>query len=137
MHLGSNTSESPKTSTSTVDSGEEDNMSDSDSIQPKLDIPTPNQVAFEDRLIVKFSNLMTEKLKPLENSIIALTECQKQHSDSIKEITNIQAENNWLCHKMEGITKENTTLRDRLSRIENKLLENSIVLSGVPEELGN
>ena len=46
----------------------------------------------------------------------------------------IQAENIWLHRKMEGITKENTTLHDRLSRIENKLLENSIMLSGVPEE---
>ena len=35
---------------------------------------------------------------------------------------------------MEGITKENTTLHDKLTRIENKLLETSIVLSGVPEE---
>ena len=134
LHLGSNASESPKTSTSTVDSEEEENMSNSDITQPKLDRPTPDQVAFEDRLIAKFSNLMTEKLKPLEDSIKALTECQKQHSNSIKEITNIQAENIWLHHKMEGIAKENTTLRDRLSRIENKLLENSIMLTGVPEE---
>ena len=53
--------------------------------------------------------------------------------DSIKEITNIQVKNNWLCQKMEGIVMENTTLHDRLSRIENKLLENNIVLNEVPE----
>ena len=93
-----------------------------------------DQLAFEDRLIAKFSDLMTEKLKLLENSIKELTECQKQHSDSIKEISNIQAENKWLRRQMEGITKENNTLQDRLMKIENKLLENSIVLSGVPEE---
>ena len=93
-----------------------------------------DQLAFEDRLIAKFSDLMTEKLKLLENSIKELTECQIQHSDSIKEISNIQVENKWLHRQMEGITKENNTLWDRLMKIENKLLENSIVLSGVPEE---
>ena len=84
LHLGSNASESPKTSTSTVDSEEEENIGDGDTAQPKLDRPTPDQVAFEDRLIAKFSYLMTEKLKLLEDSIKALTECQKQHSNSIK-----------------------------------------------------
>ena len=40
------------------------------------DQPTPEQIAFENRLIAKFSELMSEKLKPLENSIKELTECQ-------------------------------------------------------------
>ena len=62
LHLGSSTSVSPKTSTSTINSKEEDNMSNGVTNPQNIDTPTPDQVAFEDRLIAKFSNLMTEKL---------------------------------------------------------------------------
>ena len=53
---------------------------------------------------------------------------------SIKEITKIQAENQRLKCQVDGMAKETMALHDRLTKIENKLLENSIVLNGVPEE---
>ena len=77
---------------------------------------------------------MSEKLKLLENSTKELTECQKLHSDSIKEISHMQEENVKLRRQIEGMSKENTTLHDRITRIKNQLLENCIVLSGIPEE---
>ena len=99
-----------------------------------LDQPSPEQIAFEDRLIAKFSQMMSEKLRPLEDSIKQLAECQQLHSDSIKEIGHIQSENVKLRRQMEYMSKENTILCDRIMRIENKLLENCIVPSGIPEE---
>ena len=95
---------------------------------------TPDQLAFEDRLITKLSQMMSAKFQPLEDSIRLLTECQKQHSSSIQEISKIHEENKALHKRMDDVTKENITLRDRVTHIENRLLENNIILRGVPEE---
>ena len=74
------------------------------------DQPTLEQIAFENRLIAKFSELMSEQLKPLENSIKELMECQRLHSNSIKEISHMQEENIKLKRQIEGMSKENTSL---------------------------
>ena len=75
-----------------------------------------------------------EKLQPLKDSISTLEKSQQNFKEQSLKVTKIEAENVKLRENCENIKKENEKLKLRLSAIEDKLLENHIILQGIPDQ---
>ena len=75
-----------------------------------------------------------EKLQPLKDSISTLEKSQQNFKEQSLKVTIIEAENLKLRESCESIKKENVKLKLRLSAIEDKLLENHIILQGIPDQ---
>ena len=76
-----------------------------------------------------------EKLQPLKDSISTLEKSQQNLKEQSLKVTIIEAENLKLRESCESIKKENVKLKLRLSAIEDKLLENHIILQGIPDQV--
>ena len=76
-----------------------------------------------------------EKLQPLKDSISTLEKSQQNFKEQSLKVTKIEAENVKLRENCESIKKENEKLKLRLSAIEDKLLENHIILQGIPDQV--
>ena len=93
--------------------------------------------AMEQRLIASFQeNIKTEVsnvIKPLQESIDVLLASKKKTEEIQGEVKKLKYENKAMTRRCNIMEKENKTLKNRLSDIENKLLENNIVMHGVEE----
>ena len=75
-----------------------------------------------------------EATQSLKNSITSLERSNKILLEKGVEIDNIKKVNNRLQENCNQIHQENQRLKTRLIAVENKLLENNIILQGVPDQ---
>ena len=100
-------------------------------------IPPPqpvNQMAFdlaamEKRIIASYQ----EKIKPLQDSIDVLLAGKKKVEEMTGEVKKLKLENKTTTRRCNMMERENKVLKDRINNIENKMLENNIVMHGVEE----
>ena len=93
--------------------------------------------AMEQRLIASFQeNIKTEvsnAIKPLQESIDVLLASKKKTEEIQGKVKKLKHENKAMTRRCNIMERENKTLKNRLNDIENKLLENNIVMHGVEE----
>ena len=81
-------------------------------------------------------NIKTEvsnAIKPLQESIDVLLASKKKTEEIQGEMKKLKHENKAMTCRCNIMERENKTLKNRLNDIENKLLENNIVMHGVEE----
>ena len=108
-------------------------LSDKES-QPTLSQNPMNQMAFdfaamEKRIIASYQ----ETIKPLQDSIDVLLAGKKKVEEMTGEFKKLKLENKTITRRCNMMEQENKVLKDRINNIENKLLENNVVMHGVEE----
>ena len=78
---------------------------------------------------------MDREIRSLKSSISNLEKSQKDLEKKSETIEQIRHENHKLQTDCDQMKKENRKLLNRLNLIENKLLENNIVLHGIPDQV--
>ena len=76
-----------------------------------------------------------EKLKPIQQSIDQLLESKEENEKFREDVTKLVKENKTITNRCVHIEKENKKLKDRLNDLENKLLDCSIIVHGITEEV--
>ena len=109
----------------------EDGKDDPNSITKKLERMEKRITRSVTRSIEK---MIAKALKPLKDDIKLLSASRLEQDKKMLDVTRISKENKELKHIVEEVKSENMALKDRLNRIENKLLENNFVILGVTEE---
>ena len=78
--------------------------------------------------------LIETALKPLKDDIKKLNESSQQQEKKLQEAVEITKENKELKRIVADIKSENTEPKQRLNKIENRMLENNFVIMGVQED---
>ena len=81
----------------------------------------------------KITTKTSNAIKPLQESIDVLLASKKKTEEIQGEVKKLKHENNAMTHRCNIMERENKTLKNRLNDIENKLLENNIVMHGEEE----
>ena len=76
-----------------------------------------------------------EKLIPIQQSIDKLLEAKEENEKFREDVTKLVKENKTITNRCVHIEKENKKLKDRLNDLENKLLDCSIIVHGITEEV--
>ena len=104
---------------------------DSDSSDNEV---THEETAFEHRLTKTLSKLMKKELSTVKKDIKALRTDQEKNIKMISDLATIREENIILKKQCERVLDENKVLKDRITKIENTLLDNNILLHGMSED---
>ena len=78
--------------------------------------------------------LIERVLKPLKDDIKSLSASSKIQEKKMEDMGHIKSENRKLQTLIREVKEENRDLKQRLNNIENKLLENNFIITGVPED---
>ena len=76
-----------------------------------------------------------DKLKPIQESIDQLLESKEENDKFREDVTKLVKENKTITNRCVYIEKENKKLKNRLNDLENKLLDSSIIIHGINEEV--
>ena len=102
------------------------------SYQENIKAEVSNAIAnYQENIKTEVSNA----IKPLQESIDVLLASKKKTEEIQGEVKKLKHENKAMTHRCNIMERENKTLKNRLNDIENKLLENNIVMHGVEETL--
>ena len=74
-------------------------------------------------------------MKPIQQSIDQLLESKEENEKFREDVTKLVKENKTITNRCIHIEKENKKLKDRLNDLENKLLDCSIIVHGITEEV--
>ena len=110
-------------------------MSSADSTQTPETGKKP-QKAYSPELLELKNDMMEcfhELLIPINSSIREILQVQKELKDEIVDTKDVKAENDWLKQRITTVEDNNKKLLQRVVRLENKLLESSVVLYGIYE----
>ena len=80
------------------------------------------------------STLIADKLRPIEENIRNLTVTKQTINTHSTAINKLMKENQTLQKKITESKEENRELRRRLNKLEDKLMDNNVVIMGVAEE---
>ena len=111
--------------------GNEPSQDDEDTGKVKL---TPELLELHRLLNRDLSKKLDQKLDPLQSSVNEIKANLNLQEEKIEQVMKIKDENIKLQHRCDSIEKENRLLKDRLSAIENHLLENNIILQGINKD---
>ena len=117
-----------------ADNRSEEEESESDSEEDSAGALSVEQLAFERRLTKSLSKLMKKELKSVKSDLKKLSKCQIKQEKHIKEFVSIKEENRKLKIECEKVLKENKDLRNRITKIENRMLNCNVVLHGLRED---
>ena len=74
------------------------------------------------------------KLQPIEKDIKALTVTSQHYNSTVTEVKQLKLENMDLRQKYTALQEDNQALCNRLNKIEDKLLEDNVIITGAPED---
>ena len=80
------------------------------------------------------SRLMRKELRSIQQDIKALRNDQEKNTKTINDLASIKEENIVLKREREHVLDENWILKERITKIENKLLDNNLLLHGIFED---
>ena len=95
---------------------------------------TPELLELHRMLNKDWSDKLDQKLDPLQTSVNEIKSNLTAQETKIEQVMKIKEENIQLHNQCNQIEKENKTLKDRLTVIENCLLENNIILHGINKD---
>ena len=101
--------------------------------EPKVQL-TPELLELHRMLNKDWSEKLDQKLDPLQSSVNDIKANLTTQEVKIEQVMKIKDENLKLHNRCNQMEKENKQLKDRLTVIENHLLENNIILQGVTED---
>ena len=122
---------------------------ESDASQEEENLSLPNSVtsgeldkklrSMENRITKTMTStikkLIERALKPLKDNIKSLSAYSKIQEKKMEDMGHIKSENQKLKTLIQEVKEENRDLKQRLNNIENKLLENNFIITGIPEDL--
>ena len=85
-------------------------------------------------LTASMAKLIADALKPLQESMRKLTEKTQKVENSLQETTDLRSVNIGLNKRLCSVETENIRLKERLESIENRILEQNVLITGIPEE---
>ena len=77
---------------------------------------------------------LQELIQPMKEDIKSLLDSKKQENNYDETIEEVKEEQIELHKKCEKIERENHALKDRLNKLENKMLSNNLILHGIHED---
>ena len=83
---------------------------------------------------VEFGKTIIENLRPMRENIESLLASQKQSTEKEKLCETVVFEQAELKQHCEAIETENKELKSRLSKLENKMLKNNLIIHGIHED---
>ena len=92
---------------------------------------SPELMEFKKDMIECFKDL----LNPINNSIKEILQVQKELKEELVDTKHVKAENEWLKQKVITVVKDNEKLSQHVVKLENRLMETSVILSGIYELL--
>ena len=92
------------------------------------------ETAFENRLTETLCKLMKKELRSVKSDMKALKTGQDKQDKSIMELLSVKEENRLLKIECDRVLSENMSLKERIMKIENSLLNNNLILHGIPED---
>ena len=78
--------------------------------------------------------LIARALQPLKDDVKQLSTSTNQQDTRMSELVKVCNENVKLKTRIQEVERENQSLKNRLTNIEDKLLENNVIISGVKED---
>ena len=100
------------------------------SFQENIKAEVSNVIAnYQENIKTEVSNV----IKPLQESIDVLLASKEKTEEIQGEVKKLKHKNKAMTRRCNIMERENKTLKNRLNDIENKLLENNIVMHGVEE----
>ena len=78
---------------------------------------------------------MHSLIDPIKTSLDILLEVKSAWETSLKECQEMKSENQELCTRIERVEIENKKLSDKVSHLEDKLLEGNVIFQGIPESM--
>ena len=81
------------------------------------------------------NSAIDDKLKPIQESIDQLLETKEENDKFREDVTKLVKENKTITNRCMYIEKENKKLKNRLNDLENKLLDSSIIIHGISEDV--
>ena len=92
------------------------------------------ETAFKKRLTKTLCKLMKKELRSVKSDMKALKTGQDKQDKSIQELLSVKEENRLLKIECDRVLTENVNLKDRITKIENSLLDNNVILHGILED---
>ena len=86
------------------------------------------------KMTATIEKLIERALKPLKDDIKSLSTSSKKQEKKMEDMEHIKSEKCKLQTQIQEVREENRELKLRLNSIENKLLENNFIITGVPED---
>ena len=103
----------------------------------KPEIPDELKPDEEDKVPTELENIVVKTLEkllqPIRNDIKNLIQSQKTLTEELTEERQLREQNRILSDRITKIESENVKLKNRISKIEDKLLENNLVFHGIQE----
>ena len=84
-------------------------------------------------LYVSLTKMMEKKMQPIKNDMKTLLKDRELLLEYVQKVQNLEHSTDQLNNRVVKIEQENQTLKQKLVKIEDKLLENNLIISGVDE----
>ena len=97
------------------------------------DMSVPNLPMYELNDDDPFLKAIERLLKPMRNDISTILKSHKELKDNLIQMTKLQEENVTLRERVEKIEARNERLSKRVSALEDRILQNNIIISGIKE----
>ena len=128
----SETEEEDEGSTIEVQSADDQVNSNKD-LEEQLSKLSPELRILHDLMKKQLDDTMTKKLSPLRKNLDKLLRDKKRRDKQLKELKKITSNAESMQEKCNRIEKENIELKNKLTRLEDKSLENNLIIQGVEE----
>ena len=138
-------SESSEDSESDSDTEEEDESSTLDvqgtdgqgnrdkDLEEQLSKLSPELRIFHDLMKKQLDDTITKKLSPLRKNLDKLLKDKKRRDKQLKELKQITLSAESMQERCNRMEKENMELKNKLTRLEDKSLENNLIITGIEE----
>ena len=103
--------------------GQEEQLKKSNSIAPQL--PPDLQLLYDN---------LSEKIEPVETKLNSLVGSEFNLPKHIEDVNELKVQHKNMERKLTRVEQENESLKQKLTNLEDKMLEHNIVLSGIEEE---
>ena len=103
------------------------NMSDSEMMSESL--PSDLKLLYD-----SISKKLDERLDPLELKVNTLFDGDSTLPKHVEEVASIKKKHSIMETKLNKVERENEDLKQKLTNIEDMMLENCVIISGLPEE---
>ena len=100
----------------------EDDENETSSLPPDLKL-----------LYVSLSKMMDKRMQPLEDNMKTLLRDRELLLECMQKVHTLESDTDHLNNRMSKIEQENLTLKQKLVSIEDKLLENNLIISVIEE----
>ena len=102
-------------------------------LEEQLSKLSPELRIFHDLMKKQLDDTMSKKLSPLQKNLDKLLKDKKKRDKQLKELKQLTSNAESMQEKCNRIERENIELKNKVTRLEDKSLENNLIIQGIEE----